>query len=112
MKKVKRDRENAIEVLRKFFCIDTDQPTDFETMSRRLYKNTNCGAWISEAIDGDGIAVGSIVEGCDVDCDTHEIQWADVSEDSIQKAIDSIEEQADELWNEWNRDETTQSMSW
>lgn len=94
----------AMEVLKDFFAIDPAANPDFDVMSRRLYKATSCGAWIAEEKDGNGIAIGSIVEGSDADCQTHEIEWADITAEAIQKAIDAIEEEAKELWQEANGD--------
>ena len=93
----------AIEVLKDFFGIDPAADPNFDVMSRRLYKATACGAWIIE--EKEGVAIGSIVEGSDADCETHRIKWGDITADSLQKAIDAIEEEAEELWEEANGDE-------
>jgi hypothetical protein len=112
--KKNRDKTAAIEVLKDFFSIESTANPDFELMSRRLYKSTACGAWIAE--ESDGIAIGSIVEGSECDCETHRIGWADITADSIQNAIDAIEEEADELWNAANNedcdDDSPRGMGW
>ena len=101
----------AIKILKDFFSIEPDAEPDFSIMSRRLYKATACGAWIAE--EEDGIAVGSIVEGSDADCETHRIKWADITAEAIQKAIDAIEAEAEELWNEANcEDDDPRGMGW
>jgi hypothetical protein len=104
-------RAVAIEVLKDFFSIEADAEPDFSVMSRRLYKATSCGAWIVE--EENGIAIGSIVEGSDCDCETHIIEWALVTSDEIQKAIDAIEAEAEELWEEANcEDDDPRAMGW
>jgi hypothetical protein len=45
------------------------------------------------------------VEGSDAECQTHRIEWAKLTGDSLQAAIDTIEEEADKLWNEANAGE-------
>jgi len=106
-------RAVAIEVLKDFFSIDPAANPDFDVMSRRLYKATACGAWIAE--EKDGIAIGSIVEGSDADCQTHRIKWSDVTTDAIEAAVEAIEEEAEELWEEANEeyeDDDPRSMGW
>ena len=103
----------AIEVLKNFFAIDAAADPDFDVISRRLYKATACGAWIAEEVEG--VAIGSIVEGSDADCQTHRIKWADITGNSLQQAIDAIEEEAEELWEEANEeyeDDDPQAMGW
>jgi len=97
------DKEKAIIVLRDFFAIEGEAPLDFAVMSRRLYKATSCGAWIAE--EANGVAIGSIVEGSDCDCQTHRIEWAKITEESLNEAIAAIEDEAEELWNEANGEE-------
>lgn len=95
-------KHKAIEILDAYFSIDPPQSGDFNLMSQRLYKHTSCGAWISESVDKTGIAIGSIVEGSDIDCETHEIPWENINDDTINKAIECIEDEAEQLWNDAN----------
>jgi hypothetical protein len=88
------------DAVRKFFELPMGEPIDWELAARRLYKATMCGAWIRETPRG--IAIGSIVEGADCDCQTHEFLWTEVTVKSINSAIDQIEEEADEIWHVWN----------
>lgn len=109
-------KTKAIEILKNFFAIDPSADPNFDVMSRQLYKSTACGAWIAE--EKDGVAIGSIVEGSDADCQTRRIKWADVTAESLEEAIAAIEEEANELWEEANEeedeeeDEDPRSMGW
>lgn len=96
-------KAKAIKVLKDFFAIDPAADPDFNVMSRRLYKATACGAWIAE--EKDGVAIGSIVEGSDADCETRRIKWADITTESLNKAVERIENEAEELWEEANGDD-------
>jgi hypothetical protein len=100
------------DAVRSFFELPMGEPIDWELASRRLYKNTACGAWIQETATG--IAIGSIVEGADCDCQTHYLAWDEVSEDAINSAIEIIEEEADEIWHEWNepQDDDPRANGW
>jgi len=93
-----------MEELAEYFC---EFPPDVARFSRRLYKSTDCGAWL--ALDEDGLKVGSIVEGADVDCETHLLTWGeymDMDEGDLAKWLDrhvgEIEAEAAVLWDEWN----------
>jgi hypothetical protein len=78
-----------------------------ESISRRLYKSTACGAWLN--LDRDSLNIGSIVEGSDVDCTTHTLTAAEylrMDEGDLAKwldaAIKEIEAEAEVIWHEWN----------
>ena len=95
---------------------------NWEQLERNMYKYTDCGVWIQkltekrvdyesphieefcEAPKYDhvvGIVVGSIVEGSDVDCTPIELPFP-FSMEEFSKACESIEDEADEIWHEWN----------
>ncbi|HIB83290.1 MAG TPA: hypothetical protein EYO59_01435 [Chromatiaceae bacterium] len=74
-------------------------------IKKALFKGTACGAWIE--FPEHGLAVGSIVEGSDIDCESHHFDWTgeeDV-ESFLNKALDEIEREADILWRECNEDD-------
>ena len=71
-------------------------------IEKALFKGTACGAWIE--FPDDGLVVGSIVEGSDVDCESYSFDWTgeeDV-ESFLTNALDEIEMEAEELWRECN----------
>lgn len=71
-------------------------------IAKAIYKGTDCGAWIQ--FTETGLAVGSIVEGSEADCTTHELKWT--GEENVgawlEKALDEIEMEAEQLWQEAN----------
>jgi len=84
-----------------------EEGADAKRLSRCLYKATDCGAWLS--VDGEGLRLGSIVEGSDVDCETHTLDWVSylrMDEGDLSKWLDStieeIESEATQLWREAN----------
>lgn len=76
--------------------------TDREGAKRRVRKDTECGAWI--VFNPDGIELGSIVEGSDATTGTRTLEYP-FTQDDYNDAIQAIEQEADELWNEANLDE-------
>jgi hypothetical protein len=63
-------------------------------------------------IDEDGLSVGSIVEGSDVDCETHTLDWVSylrMDEGDLDKwlneALADIESEASDLWRDANEEE-------
>lgn len=70
---------------------------DEEYIKSRVYKYTECGAFIE--FDESGIAIGSIVEGCDNgQCDTYHIPWRNITQAAITERLEAIEAQADVIW--------------
>ena len=88
----------------------------FKCVERNTYKYTDCGAWIREDVEVEGedyvdflgyeheaevswrgITVGSIVEGVDYDCDPVTVTYP-FELDEFWKALQSIEDQANEIW--------------
>jgi hypothetical protein len=80
-----------------FFSARDDHDPQAECQ-RRLYKSTNCGAWI--AFKEDGIVLGSIVEGCDFGTATYPLHYRDnFTAADIQVRIDAIEREAKAIWD-------------
>ncbi len=81
----------------------------WNTVQRLVYKNTSCGAWIdfeyaAEENGGSYLLVGSIVEGSDVDCQTQRLRLPTTSK-NLELALQAVEEEAEEIWLEWNGEE-------
>ena len=74
-----------------------------EEAERRLYGNTKCGAWIE--FEADGVHIGSIVEGSEVDCQAYNLKYP-FTDKEFDDRIKDIETQADELWKEANEEQT------
>jgi hypothetical protein len=75
-----------------------------ESVARRIYKDTECGAWVDERKIGTtrpvpGIGIGSIVEGVDQATGTEELAFP-FSDRQFWKAVQSVERQAEEIWNQ------------
>ncbi len=68
-----------------------------ELIKRRVYKHTDCGAWIE--FKEDGIKLGSIVEGSDYGADSIELSWKEIPA-KFTDSLDVIEYQCDLIW-EW-----------
>ena len=68
----------------------------FAELKRNIYKYTSCGAWIIETEYGVGL--GSIVEGVDEGTQTYELNFP-FSIDQFQDALQSVEDEAQEIWN-------------
>lgn len=80
-----------------FFCTDTKAGA-----KRNIYKNTDCGAWIS--FNPTGIVIGSIVEGLDFGTTTYPLHYADnFTGADLQARIDAVEREASALWEWGNR---------
>lgn len=71
-----------------------------EQARRYLYKTTECGAWI--VFEEDGIRIGSIIEGCDFDAQTHTLKYP-FTELDLDVAIRTIEDEVDVYWKLANR---------
>jgi len=70
--------------------------TTFQDIERNTYKYTNCGAWIVQPLQLDGITVGSIVEGAE-DCTPVTIAYPFVIGD-FWSALQKVEDEAEEIW--------------
>ena len=70
----------------------------FRDIETTVYKYTACGAWVDLKEKG-WIRMGSIVEGVDEETDVHELEFGKFTIDDFNKTLDSIEEQAKEIWD-------------
>lgn len=68
-----------------------------EQLSRRIYKGTDCGAWIK--VEGIVTTIGSIVEGVDFGTETHELTWP-FTKDDFWTAVHKVEEEARYIWEQ------------
>jgi len=68
-----------------------------EQFKRRLYKHTDCGAWVE--FKPYGVHVGSIVEGCDFGTRSYILRYP-FTETAWGRRIDLVEREATALW-EW-----------
>lgn len=72
---------------------------DSESSAKKMiYKGTDCGASLN--FDSDGVSVGSIVEGCDHETETHEYHYGGFTLDMFYNGLEMVEEEAKEIWNE------------
>lgn len=87
--------------------IGANEPTE-PSMSRRVYKDTACGAWLEVAHNGDGtlwgVRVGSIVEGSDACVEPVELAFP-FTEAQWDEAIQNVEAEAERLWTETHGEE-------
>ena len=96
-----------VEEVAAHLCADVypdDSAATLRSISRRLYKGTDCGAWISFE---DGVSVGSIVEGVDEETDVQHLsmgEYLNMEEGQLgvwlDKAIEAVEADARRIWNE------------
>lgn len=78
--------------------------TEDETLrqiKRRLYKDTDCGAWCG--LTAGGVVIGSIVEGSDAEVQPKVLLFP-FTQEHLDWAVEQIEEEADRLWREANED--------
>ena len=68
-------------------------------LDKALFKGTTCGAWF--VFEETHLLLGSIVEGADIDCTTHKLKLPTTSDD-VENALSQIEEEADQIWTDWN----------
>jgi hypothetical protein len=72
------------------------------SIQRRIYKDTACGASIT--IHVWGVEVSSIVEGSDAEVPPCSLAYPFTGDD-FDRAVEHVEEVADELWREANEPE-------
>lgn len=84
--------------------IGANEPTE-NSLSRRVYKDTSCGAWLSIVHNEDGtlwgVKIGSIVEGSEACVDPAELRFP-FSQKDWDEAIQYVKAEAKMLWNEAN----------
>jgi len=84
----------------------------FEAESEELaiksaYKNTDAGIWLEFCEYG--IRLGSIVEGCDFGTAIYVLRYEDdFTKQDIQKRIDAVEHEANEIWK-WQNEPCTKT---
>jgi DNA-directed RNA polymerase subunit RPC12/RpoP len=66
-----------------------------ESISRAVYKGTDCGAWIE--FDDEGVLLGSIVEGADFGTVTYRLEYPFTADDWNARE-EAIEKEAEALW--------------
>jgi hypothetical protein len=87
--------------------LDFFSAKDEEQAKHFIYKYTNCGAWIE--FHDYGIRMGSIVEGCDFGTAIYVLRYKDdFTKEDIQKRIDAIEHEANEIWK-WANEPCTKT---
>jgi len=72
----------------------------FEQLKRNVYKYTSCGAYVAEVEPPDqpkALLVSSIVEGVDDGTKIHCLYYP-FTIDQFQDALQSVEDEADEIW--------------
>lgn len=77
---------------------------DESRMSRRLYKSTDCGAWLRFEWDQAGtkvmgVCVGSIVEGVEQCAETRHLTFP-FTEHDWDDAVQAVEDDVDQIWAE------------
>jgi len=86
--------------------IGANEPTE-PSLSRRVYKDTACGAWLEVAHNPDGtlwgVRVGSIIEGSEAVVEPVELAMP-FSPERWDEAIQQVEAEAECLWNEAHPD--------
>lgn len=101
---IQANAENMLKSLCLWLGADFDAK-DFaateENLKRRMYKDTECGAWISFDHERVGITIGSIVEGSDAEVSASLMLWP-FDREALSEAIQYVEGEADMLWHEAN----------
>jgi hypothetical protein len=90
---------NMLKSLSAYFGCEPNE----QAIERRVYKDTECGAWIKFHHDAVKITIGSIVEGSDAECVPVTLSWP-FPHAELEQAIEDIEAQADMLWREANEE--------
>jgi|6_EtaG_2_1085325.scaffolds.fasta_scaffold00081_34 hypothetical protein len=90
-----------------YFGLEPGAP--WHRVEKAVFKGTDCGAWIkfefaAKENGGSFLLVGSIVEGSHVDCQTIRLKLPTTGEE-LGNALDAVEEEAAQIWNEWNKEE-------
>lgn len=81
---------------------------DLERVKRRVYKGTDCGAWVT--VGDSGVTIGSIVEGSDAEVAPETIRLTSrmTKAEFISRwraAVQGVEDEASRLWDEANAHE-------
>lgn len=80
-----------------------DRGAAWHQVEKAVFKGTACGAWIKceTGPKGYSLLVGSIVEGSDVDCETHRLYFP-FNSNELSAILVLIEDEAEEIWEAWN----------
>jgi hypothetical protein len=99
--KESQQKKPPLPVIRPLFdLLSHDLGENYETWSKRIYKGTDCGAWL-RIIDNKTIEVGSIVEGSDVEIEPCSIVWPFTKEE-FWFAVQMINDEACLEWEKAN----------
>jgi hypothetical protein len=90
-KMINNEKELGLEIL--------GRPGSRAAIEARLYRDTACGAWLQ--FTEQGVAIGSIVKGPEVDTETHYLDFP-FKTTEFWHHISLIEDEADWIRYEWN----------
>jgi hypothetical protein len=85
--------------LNNYFGVEKDSGLDHckRQWSHRLYRDTECGAWIDlTSLSKDTVCLGSIVEGSEAETEIQVLVWPFTAED-LSEAIEAVEEAVNEI---------------
>jgi hypothetical protein len=89
--------DEAREVVAQALCEPSD--TSWERLAQATYKSTECGISLYHTdLSAGRVIISSIVEGIEQTTQAYSLQWPFSIED-VTKAIDSVEQEALEIWN-------------
>ena len=112
LNEISMDSDELLKWVLKYF----EEAEGFEEAESRLYKDTECGAWmkLDDTVDGGPVlSLGSIVEGCEATTETHSYIYLEREEEYehfevwMKNTIQAIEDEVDEIRNDpdlydWN----------
>lgn len=78
---------------------ENDLTQSLKFIKRRVYKDTDCGAWLEIDWDEPSCRVGAIVEGTDAEIEADKLIWP-FTKEQLNAALKYVEERADEIWVE------------
>jgi hypothetical protein len=73
-------------------------PTE-ASIAKRIYRATECGAWLKITDDATNVEIGSIVEGVDGPTAGPEVLTFPFTVPEFDAAVQTVEDQASEIWN-------------
>lgn len=79
------------------------EPEDvtLERLNRRIYKATDCGAWVNFSMTKPAVQFGCIIEGSDAELQCDWLVWP-FEQAHIEAALQWLEDESDVLWKEAN----------
>ena len=94
--------------MQKFLCDQLDPNP--QLWEKRIYKATDCGAWIK--LEENAITFGSIVEGSNYDVTPIQVKWPFAREE-FWDALELVERAANRIWLETHGcDECAERWGW